>query len=124
MCGAPSIRLSFSLAAVLPRRDAYRVSYGTEPVGPTPSIHRLRLGLPGSLILFAPLAFASQRQVQTRKPPSPLVFFPISTNFTSTLGIPLTSSGLETPSIKGSSEVEPRDFTPDLNVSLRALYAQ
>ncbi len=59
LCGAPSIRLSFSLAAVLPRRDAYRVSFGTEPVGPTPSIHRLGLGLPGSLILFAPLAFVS-----------------------------------------------------------------
>ncbi len=31
-------------------------------LGPTPSIHRLQLGLPGSLILFAPLAFVSQRQ--------------------------------------------------------------
>ncbi len=29
---------------------------------PTPSVHRLRLGLPGYLILFAPLAFAPQRQ--------------------------------------------------------------
>ncbi len=28
-------------------------------LGPTPSIHRLWLGLPGSLILFAPLAFLS-----------------------------------------------------------------
>jgi hypothetical protein len=52
------------------------------------------------------------------------VFFLISTNFTSTLGIPLTSLGLETRSIKGSSEVEPRDFTPDLQIRLRALYAQ
>ncbi len=45
------------------------------------------------------------------------MFFLISTNFTSTLGIPLTSSGLETCSIKGSSEVEPRDFTPDLQIA-------
>jgi hypothetical protein len=52
------------------------------------------------------------------------VFFPISTNFTSTLGIPLTSSGLEIASIKGSSEVELRDFTSDLTIRLRALYAQ
>jgi hypothetical protein len=28
----------------------------------TPSIHRLGLGLPGYLILFAPLAFVHQRQ--------------------------------------------------------------
>ncbi len=80
---------------------------------PTASIHSLRRGLPGYLILFAPHAFAPQRQYRTSEPPSPLVFFLISTNFTSTLGIPLTSSGLETISIKGSSEVELRDFTPD-----------
>ena len=91
---------------------------------PTAGIHRLRRGLPGYLILFAPHAFAPQRQLRASEPPSPLVFFRISTNFTSTLGIPLTSLVLKTPSIKGSSEVEPRDFTPDLNVRLRALYAQ
>ena len=90
----------------------------------TLSTHRLRRGLPGYLILFAPHAFAPQRQNRTSKPPSPLVFLRISTNFTSTLAVPLTSSGLETSSIKGNSEVEPRDFTPDLNVRLRALYAQ
>ncbi len=91
---------------------------------PTASIHRLRRGLPGYLILFAPHAFAPQRQHRTSGPPSPLVFFLISTNFTSTLGIPPTSSELKTYSIKGSSEVEPRNFTPDLKVRLRALYAQ
>ncbi len=89
LCGAPSIRLSFNLAAVVPRRDAYRVSCGTEPIDPTPSIHRLGLGLPGSLILFAPLAFVSQRQDCPREPPSPLVFLPISAHFTATPGIPL-----------------------------------
>jgi len=31
-------------------------------IPPTPSIHRLRRGLPGYLILFAPHAFVSQRQ--------------------------------------------------------------
>ena len=91
---------------------------------PTASTHSLRRGLPGYLILFAPHAFAPQRQYRTSEPPSPLVFFLISTNFTSTLGIPLTSSGLEICSIEGSSEVEPRAFTPDLQIRLRALYAQ
>ena len=58
------------------------------------SAHRLQLGLPGYLIPFATLAFAPQRQYRTSEPPSPLMFFLISTNFTSTLGIPLTSSEL------------------------------
>ena len=91
---------------------------------PTASIHSLRRGLPGYLILFAPHAFAPQRQYRTSEPPSPLVFFLISTNFTSTLGIPLTSPELKIASIEGSSGVEPRDFTPDLTIRLRALYAQ
>ena len=61
----------------------------------TPSIHRLRLGLPGYLIPFATLAFEPQRQLPSRKPPSPLVFLPISTHFTATLGIPLSSPVLK-----------------------------
>ncbi len=60
------------------------------PMAPTPSIHRLRRGLPGYLILFAPHAFEPQRQLSSSKPPSPLVFLLISTHFTATLGIPLT----------------------------------
>ena len=90
----------------------------------TLSTHRLRRGLPGYLILFAPHAFAPQRQYRASEPPSPLVFLRISTNFTSTLGIPLTSLELKTNSFEGSSEVEPRDFTPNFLVRLRALYAQ
>ena len=65
---------------------------------PTLSTHRLRRGLPGYLILFAPHAFEPQRQLQTRKPPSPLVFLHISTHFTATHGIPLSSSALKSPS--------------------------
>src|SRR5438034_194577 len=65
-----------------------------ESTPPTPSTHRLRRGLPGYLILFAPHAFASQRQYRPREPPSPRVFFPISAHFTATPGIPLSSSGL------------------------------
>ncbi len=91
---------------------------------PTASIHRLRRGLPGYLILFAPHAFAPQRQYRARVPPSPLVFFRISTNFTSTLGVPHSSLDLKIASIRGSSKVEPWDFTPNLTIRLRALYAQ
>jgi hypothetical protein len=65
------------------------------PKPPTPSTHRLQRGLPGYLILFAPHAFAPQRQLQTREPPSPLVFLPISTHSTATPGILLSSSALK-----------------------------
>ena len=59
LCGFPSIPLSFSLATVLPRRNAYRVSCGTYEgrYSRMPSIHRLQRGLLGYLIPFAPHAF-------------------------------------------------------------------
>ena len=95
LCGSPSIPLSFILANVLPRWTTYCVSCGTDELcSPTPSSHRLRRGLPGYLILFAPHAFEPQRQSLSSKPPSPLVFLLISTHFTATLGIPLTSPAL------------------------------
>ena len=95
LCGPPSILLSFNLAVVLPRWNTYCVNCGTEAyTAPTPSIHRLRRGLPGYLILFAPHAFEPQRQLQSRESPSPLVFFLISTHFTATLGIPFSSPAL------------------------------
>ncbi len=83
-------------------------------IPPTPSIHRLPRGLPGYLILFAPHAFAPQRQFQSRKPPSPLVFLPISTHFTATPVIPLSSPALQPTSIQSNSHLESRTFTPDL----------
>ena len=89
------IPLSFILANVLPRWNTYCVCDGTDGLcPPTPSIHRLRRGLPGYLILFAPHAFEPQRQLSSSKPPSPLVFLLISTHFTATLGIPLTPPAL------------------------------
>ena len=94
------------------------------PAAPTPSAHRLRRGLPGYLILFAPHAFVPQRQLQSRKSPSPLVFLPISTHFTATLGIPLTSPALKPDSIQSNSHLKSRTFTPDLLSRLHALYAQ
>ena len=75
---------------------------------PTPSTHRLRRGLPGYLILFAPHAFVSQRQLQSSKSPSPLVFLLISTHFTATLGIPLTSPALKLRSFKCLRGLSPR----------------
>ncbi len=125
LCGSPSIPLSFILANVLPRWNTYCVCGGTEELcSPTPSIHRLRRGLPGYLILFAPHAFEPQRQLPSSKPPSPLVFLLISTHFTATLGIPLTSPALKQNSFQCSHGVEPRVFTSDLPRRLRSLYTQ
>ena len=124
LCGSPSIPLSFILAYVLPRRITYRVSLGAEVRPPTPSNHRLRRGLPGYLILFATHAFEPQRQLQTREPLSPLVFFHISTHFTATHGVPLSSSALKSSSFQCTTSVKPKAFTSDLKDRLRSLYAQ
>ncbi len=53
-------------------------------IPPTPSPQRLRRGLPGYLILFAPHAFVPQRQLHSRESLSPPVFLLISTHFTAT----------------------------------------
>ena len=125
LCGPPSIPLSFNLAVVLPRWITYCVNSGTEGVRPpTPSNHRLQRGLPGYLILFAPHAFVSQRQLSSSNPPSPLVFLLISTHFTATLGIPIASPTLKKISFKCSSAVKPRHFTSDLTSRLLTLYTQ
>ena len=76
-------------------------------IPPTPSTHRLRPGLPGYLIPFAPLAFAPQRQLSSRKPLSPLVFLLISTHFTATLGIPLSSPTLQSHSFRPLTGLSP-----------------
>ncbi len=126
LCGPLSIPLSFSLAAVVPRRCTYRVSWGTDSteVPPTSSAQRLQRGLPGYLILFATHAFVPQGQFHAREPPSPLVFFLISTHSTATPGIPLSPHELKSASIQCTSAVELRDFTPDWADPLRTLYAQ
>ncbi len=97
----PSIPLSFSLAAYSPGGVLNALTSALKGGNPlTLSTHRLRRGLPGYLILFAPHAFAPQCQLQTRKSPSPLVFLHISTHFTATHGIPLSSSALKSPSFQ------------------------
>ena len=123
LCGSPSIPLSFILADVLPRWITYHFRLDTHVITRTSSDHRLQHGLPGYLILFAPHAFVPQRQYKNSKLPSLLVFFIISTHFTATLGIPISSASLKNASFRCSFWVEPRDYTTDLTFRLRALYA-
>ena len=86
----------------------------TGSLPPAPSAHRLRRGLPGYLILFAPHAFAPQRQNRPSWPPSPRVFLQISTHSTATPAILPASTGLQIRSIQSSPLVEQGDFTSDL----------
>ena len=74
---------------------------------PTPSTHRLRRGLPGYLILFAPHAFAPQRQLRPRDPPSPPVFLLISAHSTAPPGIPFSPTFLKSARIESRLRVEP-----------------
>ncbi len=59
------------------RLDAYGVLHSS-------SDHRLRRGLPGYVILFAPHAFVPERQLRSSKLPSLSVFFMVSMHFTAT----------------------------------------
>src|SRR5207302_8088050 len=95
LCGPPSIPLSFSLRPYSPGGALNALAAAQSPwKDPTPSAQRLRRGLPGYLILFAPHAFAPQRQNRPREPPSPPVFLPISAHFTATPGIPFSPTYL------------------------------
>ena len=121
LCGPPSIPLSFSLAAVLPRWMTYRFRLATDCVSPTVSHHRLLCGLPGYLILFAPRTFVPQRQLRIREMPSQSVFCVISMHFTATPHIPPTASAFQSNSIKRTTPVERGLFTADLPDRLRTL---
>ncbi len=121
LCGPPSIPLSFSVAAVLPRWITYRFRLATDCVSPTASDHRLQRGLPGYLILFDPHAFVPQRQSKFSILPSQSVFCVISMHFTATPHIPNTSSQFKFTSFYGSPDVERRYFTTDLANRLRTL---
>ena len=89
----------------------------------TLSTHRLRRGLPGYLILFAPHAFAPQRQLQTRESlrhwcsSTYLRISPLHVEFHSPLLTPVFQFPMTPP-------VKPGAFTSDLKDRLRALYAQ
>ncbi len=79
-------------------------------IPPTPSAHSLQRGLPGYLIPFAPHAFVFQRQWWPSRPPSPPVFFLISTHSTATPGIPPASTTLESRSFQCTLPVKRRRF--------------
>ena len=84
---------------------------GSPSASPLPSAHRLRPGLPGYLIPFAPLAFASQRQKTSRTSLSPRAFLPISTHFTAPPEVPGPPTPLQVRRIRARSPVEPGDFS-------------
>src|SRR5215203_1445671 len=98
--------------------------HGTRGMSPTPSAQRLRHGLPGYLILFAPHAFAPQRQLRPSDLPSPSVFLLISAHSTATPGIPVTPTALQSARTHCKPQVEPEVFAADATDRLRALYAQ
>ena len=84
---------------------------GSPSASPLPSAHRLRPGLPGYLIPFAPLAFASQRQPTSRNSLSPRAFLPISTHFTAPPEVPGPPTSLQDGRIGARSPVEPGAFS-------------
>ena len=90
-------------------------------MSPTPSAQRLRHGLPGYLILFAPHAFVPQCQIKRSHLPSQSVFWMISMHFTATPSIPAASNYFKLISINGTSTVERLYFTTDLISHLRTL---
>ena len=101
LCGPPSIPLSFTAQ--------------------TASIHRLRCGLPGYLILFDNHTFVLQRQLRPGKLPSQSEFFVISKHFTATPRVPPALSALKEDSFNGTVTVELQLFTADLPSGLRTL---
>ena len=84
---------------------------GSPSASPLSSAHRLRLGLPGYLIPFATLAFASQRQKTSRTSLSPRAFLPISTHFTAPPEVPGPPTSLQGGRIGARSPVEPGAFS-------------
>jgi len=100
------------------------LAYASAKKSTLASIHRLRLGLQGSLILFATLAFVSQRQDNPRCLPSPSVFQLISTYFTTTPAVPAPRIILYPNSILTHAGVKPQSFNKNLKGSLHTLYAQ
>ena len=121
LCGPPSIPLSFSLAAVLPRWMTYRFRLASDILSPAASHHRLLCGLPGYLILFDPRTFVPQRQYVSRMLFPQSAFCVISMHFTATSHIPHAAAPFKPPSFNGSSGVGRPDFTADLASRLRTL---
>src|SRR5256886_16473092 len=94
-------------STLFPYTTLFRSTTPGGSLPPTSSVHRLRRGLPGYLILVAPHAGAPQCQQPPSRTPSPLVFFPISTHSTATPGIPSAPTALYLAMLTGSPAVEP-----------------
>lgn len=119
---APSIHLSFNLAAVLPGGRLNALAPEATPQG-----HNLQVDIvygvdyqvsnPVCSHAFAPERQSSSRAAFATGIPQ------ISTHFTATRNS-TPSTRLKLASIRCSSQVEPGDFTSDLTNRLRALYAQ
>jgi hypothetical protein len=95
------------------------LAYGARSKPLTPSKQSLRLGLQGSLIPFAPLAFVPQRQTVPSYPPSPSVFLSISTDFTPTPTVPVAPKSFNSGSIVPLSRVKPGALKDNFPNSLR-----
>ena len=80
---------------------------------------RLRLGLRRSLICFAPLAVVPQRHVLPRYLPTPLVFLYISTHFTATCRVLVSSLAIKICHILPKTKVEPWPFKQNAQIRLR-----
>ncbi|KAK8966756.1 Cytochrome b6 [Platanthera guangdongensis] len=117
-----AVKIVTGVPEAIPANDDATTLHGS--IRTAPSIHRLRLGILGYLIPFAPLAFVSQCQCRPSRVLSPLVFFPISTHFTAPPEIPSAPTVLQLGSFHRLSGVEPWDLTADLKSHLQTLYAQ
>ncbi len=85
------------------------------------SPHRLRPGLPGYLIRFAPLAFVPHRRTRSRRAPSQLVVLQGLQDFTPTPEVPSPSTGPKSGSLPGIRLVEPDDLPRHFPDRLRTL---
>ena len=109
LCGPPSIPLSFSLATVLPRRIVYRVSFDTAGLGTCyikQSSFRARTTRVSNPVCSP--SFRASASVMSSEPLSPQVFLPISTHFTATPEIPLTSPILKPDSFHADFALSPK----------------
>ena len=93
-------------------------------VPPTPSAHRLRPGLPGYLILFAPPAFAPQRQFTAQEAAFAIGVLPDICAFHRYTGNSASPYRTRARQFGTRPGVEPRDWRSRLASRLRALYAQ
>ncbi len=125
LCGPPSIHLSFNLAAVLPRRSIYRVSFGTHAHNGTNSkstsftAWTTRVSNPVCSPRFRASASVTDQRAAfaTGVPPYIYAFHRYTWNST----LPFCTQVLQFPK---RTMVKPLPLTSDLQNRLRSLYAQ